>query len=124
MTFPWWRAIDRRRRQLADLLPRLDTGDGLVVVGDFNATPRWPVYRPLADQLGDGPVESGAAAPTWSWHGVGPPLLRIDHALTRGVTTLRSETHRIPGSDHRALVVRSPKVAERRDQLPRSADAR
>jgi endonuclease/exonuclease/phosphatase (EEP) superfamily protein YafD len=78
--------------------------------GDFNATPRWPLYRALAERLGDGPVESGSAAATWSWHGIGPPLLRIDHALTRGVTTVRSTTHRIPGSDHRALVV---EVAER-----------
>jgi endonuclease/exonuclease/phosphatase (EEP) superfamily protein YafD len=114
VTFPWWRAVDRRRRQLADLGPRLDTGaESLVLVGDFNATPRWPLYRTLAERLGDGPVELGAATPTWSWHGFGPPLLRIDHALTRGVTTLRSETHRIPGSDHRALVI---EVAEGRLQ--------
>jgi endonuclease/exonuclease/phosphatase (EEP) superfamily protein YafD len=114
VTFPWRRAVDRRRRQLADLLPRIDTGaDNLVVVGDFNATPRWPLYRALAEQLGDGAVESGSPAATWSWHGIGPPLLRIDHALTRGVTTLRSQTHRIPGSDHRALVV---EVAERDHQ--------
>ena len=114
VTFPWWRAVDRRRRQLADLLPRVDGGKGpLVVVGDFNATPRWPLYRDLAERLDDGPVDAGDAAPTWSWHGIGPPLLRIDHALTRGLITLRSTTHRIPGSDHRALVV---EVAEPGDR--------
>ena len=114
VTFPWWRAVDRRRRQLADLLPRLDTG-GTAWSWSATSTPlpagrsteRWPSgwVTARSSRVPPHPPGRGTA--------FGPPLLRIDHALTRGVTTLRSETHRIPGSDHRALVV---EVAESRRQ--------
>ncbi len=104
--FPWWRSVRRRRRQLADLDRYLDGSDGpLVLVGDLNASPRWPLYRRLAARLQDGPVGTGTASRTWRWQGRGRLLLRIDHALTRRVTTLAAFTVPVPGSDHQALVL-------------------
>lgn len=103
--FPFWLSLARRRRQLGDLLPHLEGDDALVVVGDLNASPVWPVYRRLAERLEDGPLAAGTAARTWRFQGFGPLLLRIDHGFSRRVTTVRSSTHRIPGSDHLALVL-------------------
>ncbi len=106
VTFPVWRALRKRRSQVDDFLPRLAAGTGpLVVIGDMNASPAWPLYRRLAGVLEDGPVAAGTAGRTWRWRGVGPAMLRIDHALTREVTTLRATTYPIPGADHLALVV-------------------
>jgi endonuclease/exonuclease/phosphatase (EEP) superfamily protein YafD len=79
----------------------------LVVVGDFNAT--WG-NRGFAQLLADG-LQDGAAARgepwqmTWSQHfGLVPPLVRIDHVLTKhGPVVTSITTGPGPGSDHRRL---------------------
>jgi endonuclease/exonuclease/phosphatase (EEP) superfamily protein YafD len=81
----------------------------LLVVGDFNATWGNRGFRRLLD---DGFVDAAAARGhpfqmTWprNWQLL-PPVLRLDHVLTRGaglaVTAIR--TGHGAGSDHRPLV--------------------
>lgn len=107
-------APGRRRAQVhalsEGLAQQLRSGERIVVVGDLNATPVWPAYRRLRRLLDDGVAEWAAntgrrPGRTWSYHTIRVPLLRIDHALTAGVTVASVRTLTVPGSDHRALVV-------------------
>lgn len=81
-----------------------------VLIGDFNATPLWPVYRRIASQFTDAAiavaqVEGRSAEPTWSLPAGTPRRLRLDHAFVRGVTPEEFQAVRIAGSDHSAIVV-------------------
>ncbi len=82
--------------------------DGLLVVGDFNATWGNKGFRQI---LGDGMTDAAAARGkpfdmTWSQtKPVIPPIVRIDHILTGpavAVTQIRTDVG--PGSDHRDLI--------------------
>lgn len=104
---PW----QRRRHQIRGLCAYLDASNGpRVVLGDFNATPAWPVYWRVAERLEDlasSHARGRAALParTWSPRIGGVPLLRIDHCFGDGVVVEAFEVVEICGSDHRALVV-------------------
>jgi len=104
-------ALARRRSQLRMLVTHLDAARRpRAVVGDFNATPSWPVYRRLGARLGDAAVEAARRrgtrpARTWRPFPGSPRLLRIDHALVEALRVLDVAVHPIPGSDHSALVV-------------------
>jgi endonuclease/exonuclease/phosphatase family metal-dependent hydrolase len=109
---PPWRTVARRRGQLRGLLEYLDATQDRrqVVVGDFNATPRWPLYRRMASRRVDA-VRMDAErrgrrpAPTWGpWPGA-PRLLRIDHAFVQGLRVERARVLPLPGSDHSALLI-------------------
>jgi endonuclease/exonuclease/phosphatase (EEP) superfamily protein YafD len=115
-SFPQHASWAMRREQLSDLLGHLGgaaAGRRLLLMGDFNATPIWPVYRRIARELDD--VALAAArragrrpARTWGpvWRGGRRvPLLRIDHAFARGVEVGQVRTLPVPGSDHDALCV-------------------
>ena len=98
----------RRRELLA--LRALVTGDSAtpaqILVGDFNSSPAWPLYRPLSAVLIDGAVAAGTAQRTWGPWPSSPRLLRIDHAFTRGpINVTATRTVRIAGADHRGLLV-------------------
>jgi endonuclease/exonuclease/phosphatase family metal-dependent hydrolase len=109
---PPWRALAARRAQLRGLEAHVGGSPERcrVLVGDFNATPLWPVYRRLTRRLQDGAWEAvrgngGRPARTWGpWPGA-PRLLRIDHVLVCGVTVHAVRVVDLPGSDHSALVV-------------------
>jgi endonuclease/exonuclease/phosphatase (EEP) superfamily protein YafD len=105
--WPWLASGSIRRRQVGAVVSHVRSTTGpVLVVGDLNATPAWPAYRRLrASGLADGARLAGTAGPTWRYHGIGPPMLRIDHALTRGLTVASTRTVVIPGSDHLGLVV-------------------
>jgi endonuclease/exonuclease/phosphatase family metal-dependent hydrolase len=109
-TFPQWRSLAQRRKQLAALLPRLERDGPRVVCGDFNATPVWPVYRALAERLPDlaqqhAVLRGESARSTWGpWPG-SPRLLRIDHVLGSGVAAATVHVLPIRGSDHSAVLV-------------------
>ena len=81
-----------------------------VVVGDFNATPAWPVYRRMAAQSTDAAAavaeRTGVRTrATWGpWFGA-PRLARIDHAFVSGVEVEAFRVLEIAGSDHSAIVL-------------------
>jgi len=101
-----------RRAQSRGLIEYLDGTPGCsrAVLGDFNATPAWPLYRVVAGRLEDLALTHARSrdakpARTWArWVG-GPPLLRIDHCFGSGVRVDDFQVVAIPGSDHSGLVV-------------------
>ena len=107
-----WARFAHRRAQSRGLLHYLDQTPGRTraVLGDFNATPGWPLYRSLAERLEDlalSHARSRGAKParTWArWVG-GPPLLRIDHCFGNGLRVDDFQVVAIRGSDHSGLVV-------------------
>ncbi len=107
-----WSRLALRRAQSRGMLEYLDRTPGRtrVLLGDFNATPAWPLYRMVAQRLDDlalAHARSRGARParTWSrWVG-GPPMLRIDHAFGCGVRVDDFRVVAIRGSDHSGLVV-------------------
>jgi endonuclease/exonuclease/phosphatase (EEP) superfamily protein YafD len=108
---PWPGPIDYWRtdmNHLSTALPQIasEAGDGPVMVaGDFNATRDMREFRRLlSDGYHDAAEQAGAGltrsypANTWL-----PPLLAIDHILTRGCTATAVRTLPVTDSDHRAL---------------------
>jgi endonuclease/exonuclease/phosphatase family metal-dependent hydrolase len=109
---PFWRTVTQRRRQLRALEAYLDAAPRRprALVGDFNATPRWPVYRRLVTRFNDAALlaaaqDGGRVGRTWGpWPGA-PRLFRIDHVLVTGLAVAAARVVTIIGSDHSALVV-------------------
>ncbi|QZY46813.1 endonuclease/exonuclease/phosphatase family protein [Mycolicibacterium austroafricanum] len=82
-------------------------GAGAVIVaGDFNATADMAPFNRLLDQgYGDAGPEAGAGlARTYPGRGMRPPLLGIDHILTKNCSAATAETVVVPGADHRGLL--------------------
>jgi endonuclease/exonuclease/phosphatase family metal-dependent hydrolase len=82
-----------------------------IVVGDFNATPIWPLYWRMSSQFTDAALavarQSGRRAQrTWGpWFGA-PRLLRIDHGfVTKGMRVDEFQAVPVIGSDHSAIVM-------------------
>ena len=82
-------------------------GPGAVIVGgDYNSTPDMRQFRDLltdgyhdaVDQIGSG------FAPTYPADTWFPPLITIDHVLTRNAAASSIKTVELPGSDHRSLL--------------------
>ena len=97
-----WAADQRRLLAAATMLP-----EPAIIVGDLNMTRDHAPFRSLQ---GHGFVDALDATgsgwqPTWSLGPNGPGLATIDHILGRGVGLKDYRTIRIPGSDHRAVVV-------------------
>lgn len=107
INFPWWVAAQLRGLQLEGLFRWMDDGSGpLVVAGDFNASPRWPAYRRVAERLTDLVREHDPhAEPTWAWRPGWPRLLRIDHVFGKGVVAREVWVEEIRGTDHAAVIV-------------------
>lgn len=90
--------------------------DARLVVGDYNATPAWPLYRRMARHLSDGAIQSAqregrSVEPTWGRTPDSRRLIRIDHAMVRGLAVEQLRVVDIPGSDHSGLlfdVVQTP----------------
>ena len=100
-----------RRDQVAGLEAHLDARPhpARLVVGDYNATPAWPLYRRMTKRFEDGAAlsarKSGARpAPTWGRRPGSPRRLRIDHALVDGLDVDGFRVVEIPGSDHSGLL--------------------
>jgi len=109
VAWPPWRMVAALRRQVEALRAEVEHRDRVAVVGDFNATPRWPAYRQIAGFLDDGVLgwarRSGSVPPrTWGPLRAGPKLLRIDHILVRGVRVVDCRRVLLPGSDHAGLL--------------------
>jgi endonuclease/exonuclease/phosphatase (EEP) superfamily protein YafD len=78
----------------------------VIIAGDFNSTPdMWQFRDLLTNGYRDGAEQTGAGfAPTFPSNTRYPPLLTIDHVLTRQAAVSSIRTVDIPGSDHRALL--------------------
>lgn len=94
-------------RQLTDWLGTDDGDEPAIVAGDLNATFDHRQFRDLLDTgLRDAVEQAGAGyVPTYPVGRRFPPLISIDHILTRGpITATDVETQELPGTDHRALL--------------------
>jgi len=78
----------------------------VIAAGDFNSTPDMRQFRDLqADGYRDAVEQTGAGwTPTFPSHRWHPPLITIDHLLSRNATASSVRSLYVPGSDHRALV--------------------
>lgn len=100
-----------RARQAAGLETFLDANpsDARLMVGDYNATPVWPLYRRLARRFTDGAIqcaqrEGRDVQSTWGPKPESPRYLRIDHAMVRGLRVDNFRVVDIAGSDHSGLL--------------------
>lgn len=108
---PRLRGALERRGQLQGLMRHIaETPDQLrIVLGDFNATPLWPLYRRVAARMVDAAVDAarrngGRTSATWGpWPGA-PRLLRIDHVFVNGLSAEHFRVVSVPGGDHSAVV--------------------
>jgi len=110
---PYARSLALRRGQLSGLLHFLAREPHIprAILGDFNASPLWPVYRRLASRFTD------AAAAVADGHGKPHPtwphlpalglkgLIRIDHCFLSHLSALEVQVVPIAGSDHLGLCV-------------------
>lgn len=101
----WERGITNAQAELADLADAAGVG-AVIVGGDFNSTPDMRQFRDLLSVgYRDAVAQTGAGwGPTFPADSWFPPLITIDHVLTRQAAATAIKTVKIPGSDHRALL--------------------
>jgi endonuclease/exonuclease/phosphatase (EEP) superfamily protein YafD len=94
--------------RLRTMLRQAPASEPLIVGGDFNASYDNPQFRALLGSgIDDADRASGAGLLlTYPADRFYPPLLGIDHVLTRGLTATDVDTVTLTGSDHRGLRVR------------------
>lgn len=105
-TFAQWNhRITAAKAEFADYAETAGPA-AVIIAGDFNATPDMRQFRDLLDVgYRDAVNQTGAGfSPTYSPHPAIPPLITIDHVLTRNSTAQSIRTVDIPGTDHRALL--------------------
>lgn len=110
---PWPRPISGWQGDIAkfpDALARVATeadGGAVIVGGDFNSTIDMRPYRQLlTNGYQDATAQSGSGRNfTYPADKPYPPVLGIDHVLTRNATAVSTATAKLPGTDHRALLV-------------------
>ncbi len=93
------------RDEIRGLNSWVQATDGpLVVSGDFNASAAHPPFRALCSGpnalAGCGPI---FAPPTWSPRAWVPPVLPLDHILTRDLAVAERGVFAVSGSDHRGV---------------------
>lgn len=100
-----------RAKQAAGIEAFVDANpsDARLMVGDYNATPAWPLYRRLARRFTDGAIqcaqrEGRAVQRTWGPKPGTPRYLRIDHAMVQGLRVDNFRVVDIAGSDHSGLL--------------------
>jgi endonuclease/exonuclease/phosphatase (EEP) superfamily protein YafD len=101
----WSRDFDRLPATLAEVAEQ--TGRGCVIVpADLNSTMDMHPFRGLLrDGYRDAAEQAGAGFdPTFPGDLRVPPLVAIDHILTRNCTATSLHTIKIPNSDHRGVV--------------------
>ncbi|EJZ11326.1 endonuclease/exonuclease/phosphatase family protein [Mycolicibacterium vaccae] len=101
----WRNAIVATRSRLVGLADATESGT-VIVAGDFNSTPDMRQFR---DLLGHGYRDSvqqlGAGfAPTFPSNSSVPPMITIDHVLTRRAEAGVLQAVTLSGTDHRALL--------------------
>jgi hypothetical protein len=78
----------------------------VIVGGDYNSTPDVRQYRDLlTNGFSDAVEQTGSGfAPTFPSNTWYPPVITIDHVLTRNASASSVRTIEVPGSDHRAVL--------------------
>ncbi|MCX2928649.1 endonuclease/exonuclease/phosphatase family protein [Mycobacterium sp. CVI_P3] len=78
----------------------------VIIGGDYNSTPDMRQFRDLLTfGYRDAVQQSGSGwTPTFPSNRWYPPLITIDHVLTRNAAATSVRTITVPGSDHRALL--------------------
>jgi endonuclease/exonuclease/phosphatase family metal-dependent hydrolase len=112
MHWPPTRTLAFRRQQLRALRRWADALPGeapLLIAGDMNAGPNWPLYRRLSAEWDDLVVDAARSSgirPERTW-GIpnGRRFLRIDHVLGRWARGKSFEVIPVRGTDHAAVVV-------------------
>ncbi|MEH3132039.1 MAG: endonuclease/exonuclease/phosphatase family protein [Mycolicibacterium neoaurum] len=101
----WDRKITAARSEFADYAEAAGPA-AVIIAGDFNSTVDMRQFRDLLDVGYQEAVRQTGAGfgPTYSPHPRIPPLITIDHVLTRNSTATSIHTVDVPGSDHRALL--------------------
>jgi endonuclease/exonuclease/phosphatase (EEP) superfamily protein YafD len=102
----WRRDLDRLPTTLREIAERANRG-AVILAADVNSTTDMRPFRALLhDGYRDAAEQSGAGIkPTFPADTQLPPLVAIDHILTRDCAARSLHTLAIPGSDHRGLVV-------------------
>lgn len=101
----WLRGMKAAKAQLQNFSRA--AGPGAVIVGgDYNSTPDMREFRDLlTDGYDDAVNQSGSGvALTFPSNASIPPVITIDHVLTRNATATAVKTITIAGSDHRAVL--------------------
>jgi vancomycin resistance protein VanJ len=95
---------EQRDRMLANLTATLrsDPASRIVVVGDFNSASTDRAFAPLTRVVQEASQSDLGFGFTWP---AKFPVARLDHALTRGLTTVTSTVLPDNGSDHRGILV-------------------
>ncbi len=101
----WHRQITAAKAEFADWA-RTAGPAAVIIAGDFNATPDMRQFRDLLNVgYRDAVAQTRVGfSPTYSPHPAIPPVITIDHVLTRNSVAESIRTVDIPGSDHRALL--------------------
>jgi endonuclease/exonuclease/phosphatase (EEP) superfamily protein YafD len=101
----WRYGITAAKAELIRLADAAVPG-AVIVAGDFNSTPDMRQFRDLLnDGYRDSVEQIGAGyGPTFPSNIWFPPLLTIDHVLTRQAAASSIRTVEVPGSDHRSLL--------------------
>ncbi|MCH9736624.1 MAG: endonuclease/exonuclease/phosphatase family protein [Actinomycetia bacterium] len=101
-----WRIALGGAKEELDHFARAAGPAAVIIGGDFNSTPDVRQFRDLlTDGYHDAVDQTGAGfAPTYPSNTWYPPLLVIDHVLTRNAAATSIRTVDNPGSDHRALL--------------------
>lgn len=111
--WPYFPHPVRRKAQLEALLTDRDRSIDVpcAILGDFNASPIWPVYKKMSARFVDGALEGsgadqklGGTWPNLPWLGI-KGLLRIDHCFLWMLSAANARIVDIPGSDHLGLLV-------------------
>ncbi len=92
---------DTMLRNLTSTLKN-DHSERVLVVGDFNSASTDRVFTPLTHVVHEASQSDLGFGFTWP---ATFPVARLDHALTRGMTTVTSTVLPADGSDHRGILV-------------------
>jgi endonuclease/exonuclease/phosphatase (EEP) superfamily protein YafD len=101
-----WRGGMAAAKAQLDNFARIAGPAAVIIGGDYNSTPDMRQFRDLlTNGYRDAVEQSGSGfAPTFPSNRKFPPVITIDHVLTRNAAAASVRTIKVPGTDHRALL--------------------